>query len=153
MHSDQLIKLFWSKVDRRGPDECWLWTAGKDSFGYGLLYVGGRKQRAPRLSYEINVGPAPSDMWVLHHCDNPSCVNPAHLWLGTCADNVYDRQAKGRGNFRPGPANPSAKLKPGQVVEIRRLYASGGYSHRQLAKLFGIGKTQVYSILNRLKWR
>lgn len=94
---------FWSRVDKRGPDECWPWTGGRNTDGYGKAPratgsrpIGRGYTAAHRVSWAIHFGPVPDGLWVLHHCDNPPCVNPAHLWLGTNLDNIRDRDAKGR---------------------------------------------------------
>lgn len=84
------------KVAFAGPDECWEWTAGTVHNGYGHFYDGERKVVAHRWAYEHLVGSIPNGMFVLHRCDNPPCVNPAHLWLGTLFDNAQDRVTKGR---------------------------------------------------------
>ncbi len=86
----------WSKIIRAGDDDCWLWTAHLNACGYGTIQVGGRSLLAHRVVYEITHGPFPLPMKVLHRCDNPSCCNPAHLWLGTQIDNIADMNAKGR---------------------------------------------------------
>lgn len=94
-----LADRFWPKVDRRGPDECWPWKAARRAAGYGKIGRGksGRGwMLAHRASWELAHGPISSETLVLHRCDNPPCVNPAHLFLGTHADNVHDMVAKGR---------------------------------------------------------
>jgi hypothetical protein len=97
-----LEERFWAKVDRGDPDECWTWLAYRRPDGYGSLRMGTlgvdrRNERAHRLSWTLANGPIPAGLLVLHRCDNPSCVNPAHLFLGTDQDNADDRQSKGRG--------------------------------------------------------
>jgi hypothetical protein len=96
-----VAERFWEKVQKGGPDECWLWTGGSKVGGYGTLLVGSRttgrrKVVASRLSYEINVGPIPAGLYVCHRCDTPACVNPGHLFLGDQAANMADAAAKGR---------------------------------------------------------
>jgi len=94
---------FWNYVDKNGANGCWVWTASRHRFGYGLLVKEqsttkkrGRHRTAHRLSWELHNGAIPKGLSVLHHCDNPPCVNPAHLFLGTQADNNRDMFAKGR---------------------------------------------------------
>ena len=87
---------FWSKVDRGGPDECWLWRGGVSTNGYGNFYVSGRLVRAHRYAYETHYGPVAPELQVCHRCDNKPCCNPAHLFRGTKSDNMRDCAAKGR---------------------------------------------------------
>lgn len=89
------VVRFWKKVDKRTPDECWMWK-GSLSNRYGALHVDGKEVRASRFSYELHYGPISDGLCVLHHCDTPGCVNPNHLWLGTQLENVHDRDRKGR---------------------------------------------------------
>jgi hypothetical protein len=85
---------FWANVDRTG--NCWLWTACRDRYGYGRLSAEGRRYKAHRASWELHFGPIPEGKGVLHSCDNPPCVRPDHLFLGTQVDNIRDMIAKGR---------------------------------------------------------
>ena len=107
--SRPLLDRFWEKVNKHGPIPanhpdlglCWLWTAHTADFGYGRMHIVGGPARTHRISWELHNGPIPAGMLVLHHCDNPPCVNPAHLFLGTAGDNMRDMVAKGR-NWNPG---------------------------------------------------
>ncbi len=94
-----LADRFWEKVHKCDPSECWLWRAGLSTQGYGRMSSPGKSGpvlMAHRVSYEFANGPIPPGLWVLHRCDVPRCVNPAHLFLGTVADNNADKVAKGR---------------------------------------------------------
>jgi hypothetical protein len=123
---------FWAKVRVGAPDECWEWTGmrGPAPNNYGFMFKSSnprRWYRAHRLSYELHRGPIPEGMHVCHNCDNPPCCNPAHLFLGTHADNMRDRREKGRtgAEKRRGVANGRAKLSDAQVAEIRRRHKAG----------------------------
>lgn len=96
-----MVERFWKRVDKRDDDECWDWTGGLDSCGYGMLRVPGprsshKKARSSRVAWEIANGPIPDGMCVLHSCDRPKCCNPRHLRLGTQADNTRDKMERGR---------------------------------------------------------
>jgi hypothetical protein len=97
-HKTPLHERLWRKVDKRGPDECWPWTAGSNKTGYGTIQAEDKSRPflVHRVAYEAVTGPIPAGMCVLHRCDNPACCNPAHLWLGTQLDNIADMNAKGR---------------------------------------------------------
>jgi len=92
-----LAKRFWEKVAAGDPDECWEWQGSRHPFGYGTINVQRRPVTAHRIAYQFAHGDVPAGLYVLHHCDNPPCVNPAHLFLGTAKDNTEDMMAKGRG--------------------------------------------------------
>lgn len=132
-----------------GRDGCWTWRKYKNPDGYGSVWWQGKMVGAHRLSYETFVGPIPSGMLVCHHCDNPSCVNPDHLFLGTNADNAADRDAKGR--TARGSKNRHAKLGEDDVREIRRL-VSEGWTCANVGALFNISKQQVSKIATGKRW-
>ena len=150
------IVRFWGKVDKStGEEGCWIWMAGKDLDGYGLFTNGaGRTVRATRFVYElVNGGPLDNKM-VCHSCDNPSCVNPKHLWLGTGTDNQQDVSNKNRFGNRPakhGHANAKSKLMEDQVLKIHER-TNSGESTRILAKEYGISCVMIRLIKNKKTW-
>lgn len=131
------VERFWSRVDVRGPDECWLWTSGTWK-GYGKVYRDGKRIPAHKFSYELENGEVPDGLHVLHHCDNPSCVNPSHLFAGTHKDNMHDMIAKGRspviGTSHSGywRRRKDTKLTPELVQQIRESPDSGSTWARRL---------------------
>lgn len=159
--TDALLRRFWEKVDKRGPDECWEWAASRLPLGdgYGRIGYGRSNVLAHRMSWVIHNGTIPEGMCVLHKCDNPPCVNPGHLWLGDPGDNARDRSRKGRGavvdwlgGSLPGESNPAAKLTVLDVLKMRALYSSGQWSVERLVKKFGVSKSQVRRIIRRESW-
>jgi len=143
-------RLFWQKVDRRGPDECWEWTGSRHGKGYGMVGVGSRiVDKAHRVSWRMHNGLIPEGMHVLHHCDNPPCVNPAHLFIGTNDDNVRDKIAKGRQRVPCGEAHGNAKLTERDVIEIRLL---SDVPVKEIAARFSISGCTVRRVRNRTAW-
>lgn len=154
------IERFWQKVDKSGGDDaCWLWIAGKNDHGYGTFRIGSRRDGsrktigAHKVSWEIANGEVPNSLHVLHECDNPVCVNPAHLFLGTNLDNIKDKVSKGRGHHPVGESNGRAILLLDQVREIRETYAKGGISYARLARIYGCTKTNIANIVSRKIWK
>lgn len=143
---------FWARVDQSaGDDGCWPWT-GCATRGYGILNYRGRKERAHRIAWTLANSPIPPDMIVCHKCDNPPCCNPGHLFLGTHADNAIDMSEKERGNLKRGIRNPNARLTPGAVIEMRRLYAAGSTTCSALARAYGVDRKTVSAVLRGRTW-
>lgn len=144
-------------------NDCWEWMGALTYQGYGVY--GKPKRLAHRLSWEHYNGPIPDGMFVCHKCDNPPCVNPEHLFLGTQADNMRDMDSKGRRAKpydRHGVKNPRARLTPDQVAEIRRLYALGRYKPKQkkgvpydskrLSIMFGVARSTIRLVTCGRNW-
>lgn len=161
--TDIELARFWSKVNKDGPTPahrpelgpCWVWTAGcmSGKFKYGLIRIRGRNTAAHRLSYEVHVGSIPVGLRVLHHCDNPPCVRPVHLFVGTARDNTRDMMQKGRGTYvaRRGAENGYSKLTEAQVRRIFAMRAEG-IAEPALAQSFGCSTSQISAILRRKAW-
>lgn len=148
-----LEQRFWRKVLVKDKDYCWEWQGSKASFGHGTFWNGNTVDSAHRISWELHKGKIPDDMCVLHHCDNPSCVNPNHLFIGTRKDNVIDMVEKGRNRTISGESHPNAKLNEENVLEIRKLYKTGEYSQRKLAKIFNVSKYAIRCVIKRKSWK
>ena len=129
---------------------CWLWFGGVGQKGHGLFRgPGGRQVNAHRFSYELYVGPIPDGLWALHRCDNPPCVNPEHLFIGTCQDNHDDMIRKGRKVSVIGAAHPKTQLTEQDVLNIRA-------DTRPLAVIgadYGFDKQHVWKIKKRWYWK
>jgi len=155
---------FWSKVDKKGEDECWLWKDAINGNGYGG-FTGVQitnnnpeyhtfSSKAHRMAYIFTYGKILKGILVLHKCDNRLCCNPKHLFLGTHQDNMEDMVKKGRSKMCSFPNNKnSAKLTIKQVKKIRFMYRMEGMSYSKLSKIFNISIAQIGRIINREKWK
>jgi hypothetical protein len=145
-------------VDKSGgPDACWLWTGARGRKGYGQFYVepGKAPAKAHRFAWEQANGPIPDGLHVLHGCDNPPCVNPACLFLGTNADNQADMRSKGRGSTPPhrrGAAHWNAKLDEAAVRRARERHATGE-TNESIALALGVSRDCIRDIVKRRSWR
>lgn len=171
---------FWDSVQK--SDGCWLWTGERDANGYGLTSKGKYADRAHRLSYILSHGEITDGLWVLHRCDNPPCVRPDHLWLGTAKDNTADMIKKGRKailrgenhwsrshpeSVRRGERHPHwggcplvrgelhgmAKLTLASVEEMRARYRQGGCTLKGLAAEYGVNPENVSLIVRCRIWK
>ena len=142
------MRRFWNKVEI--TDDCWLWTAATTSNGYGSFGLNGCVVYAHRFAYELCIGQIPEDQQVLHSCDNPPCCNPAHLFLGSHADNMADMATKHRNRF--GVSHHNAKLSDIKVAQIRAGYAAGE-TQRTLAKKYCVNQSCISRSICRLTWR
>jgi hypothetical protein len=144
---------FWSKVDVRGDDECWMWQGTLHRQGYGMLRWDDKQTFAHRVAYALTNGPIPAGLIICHSCDVPGCCNPAHLFLGTYKDNSQDRDRKGRAADRKGTRNGQAKITEEQVVFAMARMLTGREEHQQIAAAFGVSKNAMSKIWLGRKWQ
>lgn len=142
--------VFWAKVKRAGARECWFWQGARNTKGYGAMNFRCKTWSAHRLAWALTNGAAPSTQHVCHRCDNPSCVNPAHLFLGTNTENVGDRDSKNR--QARGVKIWSTKLNGKAATKIRRLLAAGR-SISDAASEFNVNRKTIRQIRDRKTWR
>ena len=155
---ESTAKRFWAKVEKTAS--CWNWTAGTSPFGYGHFSRGRSTDpfhlvekgiSAHRYAYQLLVGPIPEGLVVRHLCDNPACVNPAHLKLGTQYENVQDRERSGR--TAVGSRHGRSVLTEELVAEIRTRYVAGGVTARSLSAEYGVAKGAIQCILEYKSWK
>jgi hypothetical protein len=145
---------FFSNIETIPETSCHWWSGGVTGNGYGTLWCNDRKRHigAHRASYEIHFGEIPDGVIVCHKCDNPLCVNPEHLFLGTHSDNSQDRDNKGRGNRALGEASTSSKITDVIVHQARDMYDEG-YSQVDITRTLGIKRGNVFKIVHRQTWK
>ena len=141
---------FWQNVLAEPNSGCWLWMGSVGGHGYGQIAKDGGPKTAHRLSWEMQFGPVPPDKWVLHRCDTRSCVNPAHMFLGTAADNNWDKVSKGRSNSVRGERCGRAKLTEKDVRTIKNLK---WLNSSEISRLYGVAPNSVSLIRRGKSWK
>lgn len=152
LHTDDLSERLRLYAPEGGPDECWEWTRGKGRGGYGSMNIGnGRIRPAHIVAWELANGrKVPKGLVVRHTCDNPPCTNPAHLLIGTHADNCADKMERNRHPKGSGIGN--SKLTEEDIPVIRSLAASGA-KHKEIAIQFGVSRSLIGLIVARKIWK
>lgn len=145
-----LSERFEDKVELIPFSTCHWWNGCQARGGYGQIWIDGKMKLAHRTAYELYVGPIPDDLLALHKCDNPTCVNPDHLFLGTQADNMLDKVEKGRLSDHKGEQNGYSKLTDDDVAEIRSM--EGTMAQHEIGSLFGVSQGSVCRIFRRQTW-
>lgn len=150
-------QTFWSLIDKSG--DCWVWGGRVTRLGYGVFLLGGKQYSAHRLSaFWFGIVGSPrhagsrSHDLVMHTCDNKTCVNPAHLMLGTNSQNVYDAYKRGLAKAAYGQNSSNAKLSDAQAAEIRSLYKSKAHNQYQLAATYGVCQRTINKIVNDVSY-
>lgn len=143
-----LVDRFWAKVAKGSPEECWLWTGATANAGYGVLFSEGTVLRSHRISYDLHNGPIPDGRVICHKCDNPPCVNPNHLFVGTKADNNHDRDAKGRQVSKSGDDHYRVILSDEDVARIRAEYQPKYGRIAALGRKYGVKNSYIFDIVH-----
>lgn len=144
-------RLMMSFVEQ--PTGCWEWVVGRLShWGYGVIYYGGKSHMAHRVSAVVLGGMDIAGMCVLHRCDNPKCINPSHLFLGTQGDNVRDREQKGRGGSAPGERNGRSRIDQATALGIFAALSEPDANYKEIALRFGVSNSHVCNIKAGRKW-
>jgi hypothetical protein len=146
-----LTDRFWPYVQK--THDCWLWTGFTHRQGYGRIWVRTRLELTHRVAWRLTYGPIPPGMCICHHCDNPRCVRPSHLFLGPQRDNVHDMEAKGRGKKCKGSQHHMTKLTDTDILTIRSRYAAGRTTQQTLADRYNVTPSTIGKIIRREQWR
>lgn len=144
----------WSKIAVGWEDDdCWIWKGILDTKGYGIIKYQGKRSTAHRVVWELLNGKiSTKKLYVMHACDNPPCVNPRHLSVGTQMENMQDKMRKGRHVSMPGEINHKAKLTNTQAAEIRSLYETD-IDVGELAERYKVSKSTIYLIANNRRYK
>lgn len=156
-----IAERFWEKVHK--TETCWFWVGSRSAKGYGFLGCCAvhnfKLLRASRVSWEIHFGEIPPSRYVLHHCDNPPCVRPDHLFLGTNSDNQRDSVRKGRHGSITKPQRtargerlPQSRLTEKKVIEMRKRYLAGGVTYQELGEAYGVGHVTALRAVTGVSW-
>ncbi len=141
----------WKRINIKNDSECWEWQGSLVNNRYGKMIIDCKYYLTHRVVYELTYGNISDSLLVCHHCDNPKCCNPKHLFLGTQQDNVNDKIKKNR---QPkGKSIGSSKLTSDNVLEIRRLYINGSYTFKKLGVLFNVDRKNISSIVYNKTWK
>lgn len=144
-------EMFLDRFVALSKNDCWEWEGFKTKEGYGRFEWKGKRYNAARFSYEYYLGKFDENLFVCHKCDNPPCINPEHLFLGTHKENMHDRDVKKRNFIPTGEKNPKAILNEDNVIEIRKLLDSG-HSLNELSALFKVSKDAIHNIKTKKTW-
>ena len=160
LNDHDLAKFMANLPEDRDPEKCWEWQGSRLMNSYGRLHLSikytlpRKTVRTHRIAYELWVGEIPDGLFVCHHCDNPPCLNPDHLFVGTAADNIHDQMQKGRMGL--GEDSARAILTEKQVVRAREIYAEGDRSWTHISKIgreIGASYAATYAIVKNKTWR
>lgn len=153
----QFIKIkpeqrFWDKVEK--TKNCWNWIGKiRSTDGYGVLSIDSKERRSHRLSWEMMNGKIPEGHVICHSCDNPKCVRPSHLFLGTQAENLTDMRNKGRNRFSfKGSKHPHAKFSEREINVIRGIYLTQNITQSEIARRFNTSQQSINRIINRKRY-